>query len=171
MTHTLYRVLSYILLPVVILLAAFDVVALFVALSNPPMLLGVFMVACVAFYVFGSFRFFNNAVVLGKNCKPSLKDWVKVNAIVTLIFALMMLFQVAVILMNPALLQKALDETAAQMQGSTAQPFSKETLLSTAKGFMYFFMILSVILIIHIVITFRYLKQYRNLFSDSTKQP
>lgn len=159
-----YRVLTLILLPVGVLFGLFALMMLMVALSNPPMLLPVFAVACVSIYIFTSFKFLNKGVLQGRQCKASLRDWIKVNAIVSVIFSAMLLINVSAMISNPELLNQALDQSIA-MQGGTAA-ISKADLLTAGRWMMYFLAALGILLLVHIFISFRLLKQYRERFED-----
>ncbi len=165
--HTFYRFLSIALLPVAIFFVLGAVIMLLPALGNPPMLLPVFVLACVAIYIFSSLRFLNNGILRAQPCKPGLKDWIKVNAIVTIIFSILGLLQAVLVSTNPSLMGEALDKSL-QIQGNP-QGISKETLMKMMKTMMYVFMVIFAMLFIHVMITFNLLKKYRYVF-DSTSQ-
>jgi hypothetical protein len=167
--HILYKSVSFILLPVAALLAALDMMMLFTALANPPMLLPVFMMACVSIYIFTSFSFLNKGIIGGRPCKPVLKDWIKVNAYVAIIAAILMLVNVSIALNNPALLSQPIDQVLAMQPNAPA--ISKAQLLKVIKALMYFFGGFSILLLLHIVITFRLLKQYGYVFNGSSNDP
>jgi len=167
--HTFYKIISYILLPVAALFGVFTLLLLFVALANPPMLLPLFVVACVVIYIITSFKFLNKGIMQNKECKPGLRDWIKVNAYVSIVFATLMLIQTIAVVQNPELMSKALDDTLAMQPAN--QPFSKNMLMKMVTGIMYFFGVVSLLLLIHIFTTFRLLKQYNHLFGYSTNDP
>jgi hypothetical protein len=160
--HTFYGILSIILIPVAVLFGIMAVFALLTALANPPMLLPVFMIACVAIYIFASRKFLTNGILRAQPCKKSLKDWIKVNAIVSIIFATLGILQSAALIIEPSLMNQALD-TSLQMQGNP-QAVPKETLLKAMKVMLYVFFVISVILLTHVIITFGLLKKYRYVF-------
>lgn len=167
--HTFYKITSYILLPIAALFGVFTLILLFVALANPPMLLPLFVVACVVIYVITSFKFLNKGIIRKNECKPGLRDWIKVNAYVSVIFATLMLIQTIAVVQNPELMSKALDDTLAMQPAN--QQLSKAMMMNMVTGIMYFFGVISVLLFIHIFITFRLLKQYRYLFEASPNDP
>ncbi len=166
--HTFYKIISYILLPVAALFGLFTLMLLFVAIANPPMLLPLFVVACVVIYVITSFKFLNRGIIRNNECKPGLKDWIKVNGYVAIVFATLMLIQTIAAVQQPDLMSKALDETMAMQPN---QQISKGMLMKMVTGIMYFFGVISVLLLIHIFSTFRLLKQYNHLFRYSTNDP
>jgi hypothetical protein len=167
--HTLYRFISYILIPVAALFAAADLMVLMTALRNPPFLLPVFMIACVVIYVFSSFSFLNKGILQAKPRKPSLKDFIKVNAIVTVVFATLMLYQTVAALTDDKLLADFINQVMAMQKNTSDVP--KETMLKAIKAFLYFLGIFSVLLVIHIVMTFRLLKHYRHVFGSLPNDP
>ncbi len=166
--HTFYKITSYILLPVAALFGLFTLMLLLVAFANPPMLLPLFVVACVVIYVITSFKFLNRGIIKNNECKPGLKDWIKVNGYVAIVFATLMLIQTIAAIQQPDLMSKALDETMAMQPN---QQISKGMLMKMVTGIMYFFGVISVLLLIHIFSTFRLLKQYNHLFGYSTNDP
>lgn len=167
--HTFYKITTYILLPVAALFALFILMLLFIALANPPMLLPLFVVACVVIYVFTSFKFLNKGIIRNNECKPGLKDWIKVNGYVSIVFATLMLIQTIAAVQQPELMSKALDETMAMQPAN--QQISKAMLMKMVTGIMYFFGVISILLLVHIFSTFRLLKQYRHLFGYSSNDP
>lgn len=168
--HILYRFISFALLPVAALLLAFDLLVLLSALANPSMLLTVFTLGCVCIYVFTSFTFLNRGISQGRPCKPSLKDWIKVNAIVTAIFVAMTLTAVLITISDPAQVSTLVDR-ALEMQDAGTPHLRKDLLLKMTKGMLYFFGALSALLAIHIVITLRLLKKYQHVFAGSSNDP
>lgn len=161
----LYRILTYILVPVAAFLGFFTVLALFAALVNPAVLIGVFMLACIVIYTFSSLSFLNKGIIKKLPCKPSLRDWIRVNAFVSLLFASLSLFQSASLLSNPVSLQQALD-AAISSQPNLPASLTPQLIKSVMSGSLYFMLFLSIILLIHIFFTFRLLPQYKQVFSN-----
>jgi hypothetical protein len=98
-----YRIISFILLPVAGILGFFGLFALMAAVANPSFLLGVFMLACIVIYTFCSFSFLSKGILGNRPCKPSLRDWIRVNAFVSLAFAVLSLGQGFAYLGNAAM--------------------------------------------------------------------
>ena len=158
----LYRILSYILLILAGLLSLFVLFGFFAALANPVMLLPVFLMACVVIYSYTSWRFLTRGIDYNQPCKTSLRDLIRVNAMVSILFAVLLLIQSYNILSNPKLLDTALEQ-AATMQGSGAEEMKQmmpKILLSVLK----FMVVYSILLLVHSFFTFRLLKQYRHIF-------
>lgn len=163
-----YRILTLVLLPFAALFGFLALMMLFVALANPPMLLPVFVVACVAIYVFASFNFLNKGILQGRQCKTSLKDWIRVNSYVSIVFSVMVLLNFAASISNPDLLSQAVDQ-AMPMQGDQAR-FSKQELVAATRLLMFIIGTFAALLLIHIIISFRLLKQFAHRFGDSSQE-
>ena len=82
-SFTFYKVLTYILIPIALFLGFIDTLLLMAALINPASLIYVFILACFVIYTFVSFKFFRQGVQNEQPLKKNLKDWIKVNAIVS----------------------------------------------------------------------------------------
>ena len=158
-----YRVISYALLPVGVILGLVTLFALFYALGTLTMLFSVFLTGATVIYIFSSFVFLQKGIDKQQGFKASLKDIIKVNAYVAVFFALLGLLQGILILLNPEATKLLLDNMKA-MQPNTPQAADTVTLLKALKVVLYFMIALSVLLLFHITATFRYLRQYKDLF-------
>lgn len=166
----LYRILSYFLLIIAAIFAIAALFALLIALSNPALLLSVFVIVAVVIYSIASFLFLINGINGNRQLQPKLRDWIKVNAYVALVFVIMNIFQSIAVLQNPAILSEAVKQVL-DMQKSTS-PLSADFMFRIMKAVVWFFLFYAILLGIHISITFRYLKQYAHLFGpkDSSSQ-
>ncbi|MFN5135023.1 MAG: hypothetical protein ACK5DG_06865 [Chitinophagaceae bacterium] len=162
-TLTLYRILSYILLFIAIISSFNVLAALLVALANPSLLLQVFLSAAIVLYSFSSFVFLKKCVEAKRNQKNGLKDFIKANAYITAFLAILMTIAGAAAILSPNLLKKA-SEMMPTMPGSNE--ISKSDLPTLLKRLVWFMLIYGLILLIHIQITFRLLKQYAHLFGQ-----
>lgn len=160
----IYRILTYILLPIISLIGLIDLLIFFIALSNPIMLLGVFILACVVIYSITSFIFLRKGITQNKPCRYTLKDWIRVNAFVTLVFVFQGLIEAVMKLLNPALLKQTVSEMWAMQQQMMPSGVSEAPVLSMMKTAIWISILLSVLLLTHVLLTFRLLKVYNNLF-------
>lgn len=156
----LYRILSYILLVIAAFFSFGVVLAFFSALANPVLLLGVFVMACVVIYSYTSWRFLTRGIDKNLSCKSSLRDLIRVNAFVTIGFGALTLFEAIVILSQPHLITDITNQMAAMQPGGEAANITPKTV----ELLFRFMLTYGVILMIHCFITFRLLKQYRNVF-------
>ena len=160
----LYRISSYFLL---IIAAIFGIAALFVlliALSNPPLLLSVFIIVAVVIYSIASFLFMLKGIDGKRQLQPKLRDWIKVNAYVGLVFVIMNIIQSIAVLQNPAILTDAVKQVVDMQQSNS--PVSAALMLSIMKAVVWFLLGYAIILGVHISFTLRYLKQYAHLFGE-----
>jgi hypothetical protein len=165
----IYRVLSFILLPFAAFLSLNLIGSLLASLSNPLLLLTTFIMACAPVYIFTSSWFFFNCIRKDKKCKPSLKDWIKVNAVVTLVFIAFMLLSCIGFLFlfnNPTVFNEIMSKMPSrQMPGM--QQLNVTQVLQVMKVFASIMLPFSLILLVHIIFTFRFIKIYGYLFEEA----
>lgn len=161
---TLFKILSFILLPIALFFIVMDLIAIIMALGNPSLLFPVFLITGMIIYVLTSFYF----LLMGLNKKQglgaSVKDWIKVNAYVTLFLGFQfMLVSVSIFYMGSASLQEFADKALAAQPNMPSQ-MNSGLFLKMLKGMAYFFFFLSLSLLVHISICFKLLKEYAHLF-------
>ena len=83
----LYRLITFILLPIAGLLGLEVLFMLPVGLSNPIILIFAFIFFAIGAYIVSSFIFFLQGIQNNKQLKRGLKDFVRVNAIITVAVA------------------------------------------------------------------------------------
>lgn len=162
---TLYKILSYILLPIGALLGFITLMALIYALGNFALLLSVFISGATVAYIFASYVFMQKVVIKKIASKQSLKDLVKVNAYVALVFAILGVVQGVGLLVSKEA-AKAFIDTMIAMQPEAIKA-NKQAFIQTFYGVMYFMIAFSVLLQVHINLTFRYLRENNELFFKS----
>ncbi|MFL9485710.1 hypothetical protein ACI6Q2_23205 [Chitinophagaceae bacterium LWZ2-11] len=161
----IYRFLTYVLLPIGALLSIVALFALLLALSNITVLLSVFILGSVVIYIFSSFHFLNKGITQLKPCKHSLKDWIKVNGYVSILFAGMCIFNFITIQAHPEAMNDAMTQ-AMSMQGPNYPQGNQAMMLKAMHAMFYAILVLSIVLIVHITMTFRFLKTYAQLFQQ-----
>ncbi len=165
-----YRLITFILLPIAAINAISILGILPAAFANPLMLISVFINFAVIMYTFTSFSFFIRGVVKGKPFKASFKDWIKVNAYVSIGYGSIILL-CALIYFGSADIQKKIADNSAQLQTVLgAKNLDKAALLRLLRGGLSFAACFSAVLIAHIIITLGLLKKYKQLFVEG-KQP
>lgn len=160
---TIYRIASYILLPFGGLMGFASLIFLLIALANPALLLPVFMMVCAVIYIFASFSFLQK-IDNKATARPGMKDLVKVNAFVALLLVANILSSVVAAIVNPTLLNQTMDNAMA-MQGKNTAGVTPEMMQKAVKGMLYFMGAFGLILLYHILTTFRLLKQYAGIFT------
>ncbi|UAY55967.1 hypothetical protein [Arachidicoccus terrestris] len=166
-TEKLFRIISAILMPIVFILAFIMIPFVFISFSNPVMLLGVFVFACVVIYMVKSVQFFRRNIVPGMPAKAGNRDWIRVNAFVSIFFVLQILYNAYYLFFMHKEIMTTLQvwiNTMEDAQGTTSMPVSAELVYGALKNLMIFFLIFDVLLAVHIVCSFKLLKKYKELF-------
>ena len=160
----LYIVLSYLLLPIALFFGFLDSMLLLSALANPGALILVFAMACIVIYSFASFKFLKLGIQREQIQKSKLKDWIKVNAFVSLLmFSLIFLNAVSILISNDATLTGFIDEFLAQQSG-LPPAFNSQFVLKIMRTAAYFLFIIGAVGILHIRMTLKLVKEYDYLF-------
>lgn len=163
-----YRILTYLLLAIAGIISFFVLGGLLAALANPVMLIFVFLMACVVIYSYCSFRFLSRGIDARMYCKPSLRDLIRVNGIGTLVLGGMAFMNAVVLKMNPEMMNTAIDQ-ALSMQKEEVEGL-EEMMYGTMKSMLNFLLVYGLILLIHVSITFRLLKQHADAFDTPAGQ-
>jgi hypothetical protein len=141
------------------------IVAFLFALGNPGFLLGVFMLVAFIIYFISSFKFLHRGILYLQPVTSKLRDWIKVNAYVTLPFAILMFMNSFAVIKNPALLEDSLKQMA-EMQKKMGVPVqAASTYTNSLLTVFYIMLFLSVVILVHIMLTFTFLKKYEGLFN------
>ncbi len=164
----LYKVLSFVIMLIALLLSFMVIAGLFIALANPVLLLNVFILGAVVIYSFTSFSFLQKGLIRKQKVKSKLKDWIKVNAYVAITFVTLVFFQTISIVMSPTVLKTVIDQFQSLQTAQTSIP--KGQLFQLMQIVMYAMLIYALMLGTHIAITFRLIKQHSDLFDDTISQ-
>jgi hypothetical protein len=161
-----YRVFTYILVPFASILGIMDLFMIPSALGSPSLLFSVFLLAAFCIYVFASLIFLVRHIDLNKHAKHSLKDWLKVNAYASVFLGVQFLVSAVSIFYMP---EQDLSEYIDKFLGS--QPNMPSTIntalfIKIMHGAAYFLFFFSFLLLVHVTMGFRLLKQYEYLFSE-----
>ena len=148
----IYRLLSTIINAVALMLSISMLFSIPMLLSSPQTLLPAFMMLAVILYSWFSFRFRRQVLQQQKVVNQSLRDWVRVNGIVTLIFSIMSILGLLPLITNPQPFIEAVKN------------FGVEMPLKTATTFFFTMLTYAVILLVHIVWTFALMKKYKEFF-------
>ena len=160
----IYKILSFILLPIAALLGIICLMSLLVALGNPSILLPLSMLICTVIYVISSFIFLQKGLIKGIKCDPALKDWIKVNSYVSLFFASMSVMQFITLMFQPIMLQQFTSQAMAMQKGMS--PEAMAMMPKIIKSVMYFILTFGLILLAHIALSLSFLKQHGSLFDE-----
>ena len=160
----IYRIFSFLLLPVAVLFTISVLVFIRAAFANPAMLLPLFLVTCVAVYSFAALNFLIKGIDGKKLLSKSSKDWLKVNAIVSIIFSLIMISQCIIFILHPEMLH-SLAEQAKKNAGNDLK-VPEGTFENYLHITSYFFLVYAIVLFIHTLLSFQYVRLYNYLFQN-----
>lgn len=158
----IYRILSFLLLPIAMLIAPMALISLLGGLANPLILLPAFILTCIVIYTWCSFRFLINGIDQQRPLHQNLKDWLKVNAYVSIAFAALSVIDGIAALANPQVLDQALQQAMEQSAMNGVDPNMLQTMMHFI---VYFLLIYGVLLLVHIILSLRLVKLYSFLFS------
>ena len=162
-----YRIITYILFPFAVLFALNAINGLFAGLTNPPLLIVSFIVACMPIYMYTSSKFLFSGILKAQTCSPKLKDWIKANAIVSICLAAFLSLAglgAIVILQQPKAFLEAIQQMPADQKAimTSLNPQQLEQFLKVIIAFM---LAISLLLVYHIILTFKFLKVYHYVFN------
>ena len=160
----LYKVISFILLPFGALLGFVSFFALFMALGNFAILLPLAITICTTIYIFSSFIFVIKGIINQKQCKSSLKDWMKVNAYVTMFFATSCVTNFIMLKTNPQLKAEFSKQALAMQKNVPAD--AAAMMPQIINGILVAMLFLGVSLLLHISLSFAFIKTKSNLFEE-----
>lgn len=117
---------------------------------NTMLLLPLFISVSILLYTNFAAVFARHVMVKGNYLRYKLKDWIKVNAYVTIIYAAFIFFAIG----------------WALIEGEVLKTISKnmDIPLDIIYQFFYFVMFCMALLAIHVIMTFKYLKQFSSHF-------
>lgn len=163
---TVYRVLSFLLLPVAALFAMLLLPGIVIGLANPAFLLSAFLLASVVIYTYCTFRFLIRGIDGKKKCKPVLKDWIRINSFISILFAIETIAPISLVI-NPQRFHDVLVQVYAQYPKQLQDMWSITQLQKVMEGLLIFFFIYGIVLLIHIFISRFYIRKYAYLFEEA----
>lgn len=159
-----FRILTYVLAVPTAFLAFFTFFGLFVAIANPQMLIPIFILACVVVYIITSIVFLEKTVIKKKPTKKHIKDLLKINGIIAVLFSVMCLIDFVSMLMQPANVATGISKAFAENPNLMPPQITKEIMVKMIWVMFSFISVYSILLLIHYVIGLKLRKQYDSLF-------
>ena len=167
MKLTIYRLLSFLLAPIAVLFGISALLLIGTALSNPAMLFPLFLIVCIAIYSFASLNFLIKGIDGRKYLGRSSKDWLKVNAYACIVFVLIIISECIIFMTHPEVLQQLVTQAK---QNATAQfTINENDLQNFVSKILYFLLAYAIVLLVHVFISFQYIRQYGYLFQNKNK--
>lgn len=160
----LYRLIGNIVMPISYLLAFFTISTALGLLSNPSILVSVFIMVCLVVYLIKSSSFFRKNIGQNTAAKNTTKHLIYINGAISLIFVIEIIFSFAIITFYPATIKDLLKDVAGQLSQQYGQSVSSQQLYSWLKGVIIFLFIYALLLTTHIIMSFVLIKKYQRLF-------
>lgn len=158
-----YRILTYLLIPFVSLVALSGLMMLPVALSNPALLLPVFIVVAMVIYYVNSFRFLHSGLLERRPLAVRLRDWIRVNAFVALFIPVQSAALLFLLMSNSPQLAEVL-QAARDMQTQQALP-ANVSIEKTMLTMLWSFAIAGLLMGVHILLSLWLVRRYTTLFA------
>jgi membrane protease YdiL (CAAX protease family) len=143
----LYRVFGMILNLAALYLAINMVLSLPVLLSSPLTLLGAFAISSIILYAWFSTKFHRQVLQQQQAVKRSLRDWIRVNGIVSLIYSLFIILGMVMFILNP------------QIFADQMKQVSPNTPVNVPKALLAILLVYGIVLFIHVIWTFALIKK------------
>lgn len=160
----LYRIFSYFIIAIAALLGIVSFFLLLVGLSNPEILIYVFVMVAVVIYSLASFFFLLNGIDGKQQLKPKTKDLININAYLAFVFVMMLVFFSISRLSNPSLINEAAKDMVSRQPSKS--PLTVGLALKFIQALLLFLLFYALVLGTHISMTFRLMKQYAHLFGE-----
>ncbi len=138
----LYKILSILLNTVALFLAISIVMSIPILLASPLNMLSAFMLLSIVLYAWFSNKFLKAVLIKQEPVKASLKDWIKVNGVVSLIYSLFIILGMAAFIANPDVILSQMKEMGVEVQAKSI------TVL------LYILLAFGIVLFVHVVWTF-----------------
>ncbi len=148
----IYRVFGVILSVVALMLAVSILTALGVILSSPMNMLSGFLMVSIILYSWFSTRFHKKVLQGGKPVNRSLRDYIRVNGIVAMVFSIMIILEGIILMARPELFIQAVNN-----MGVKIPPVNLAYVFGIVAAY-------GLILLIHINWTFLLMRKYASFF-------
>jgi hypothetical protein len=148
----LYKILTVIINTVAMLLAISLVLSIPMMLSSPLTMLSGFMMVAIILYAWFSNQFSKKVLQQQQVVKKNLKDLVKVNGIVALIFSIVVIVDVIILMGKP------------QAYVDAIKGYGVDMPLQTITTFLYIMLVYGIVLLVHVIWTFILLRKHSSFF-------
>lgn len=149
----LYKIISIIINAVALFLSISLVFSIPMLISSPITLLSAFLIVGVVLYAWFSAKFYRQVVQQKKTVQHRLRDWVRVNGIVTMVFCSITFMNVLLLLKKPELFSDA------------AKTMGVDMPVKIVNSFFYGMLAYAILLLIHVLWTFSLLKKNKDFFA------
>lgn len=161
--YLLYRILGFINNFMAVFFLFVTMMSVVTMGLQSTVLLYLFIFVAILIYTNLSTVFVRHVMIRGKYLRKKLKDWIKVNAIVALLFGGFMIISISFILSGPEYMQKVA-ELYSGMEGVTEE--MQGSILPIIRRVLIGFLACMVFLVAHVLMTFSYLKKFAHGFKE-----
>ena len=165
MKLTIYRVLTFLLIPVAVLFGVCILILISAAVANPAILIPLFLMACITIYTFAALSFLIKGVDGQKQLKNTLRELLRVNAFISIAFALLLISECIILITHPEMTQSLMQQ--AKQNTNTELKLDDAAISYYMRITSYFFLVYALVLSVHILLSFQYMKQYNYLFVNA----
>jgi hypothetical protein len=148
----LYRILGFFINTMAVLLFISLISSFGILLSSAATLLPAFMLIATILYSFFSYKFHRQVLQQQQTVSKKLRDWVRVNGIVAIVFSVQIFLGVTVLLKKP------------EVYSETMSKFGMQVSLNAVQGFFIFMLVYAIALLVHILWTFALMKKNESSF-------
>lgn len=159
-----YKPLTYILALPTAYITLSILSTLLQGILNPPILLVIFMLACCVVYAIASFIFLQKVLINNKQVKKTIKDLIKINGTIAFVLSIIILLICTVVLTNLSALTTNLELFFKENQTQLPPQFTNEMMIKSVLIVTSILGVYAIVLIVHIRIGFKLLKQYDSCF-------
>jgi len=156
----LYRIFSLIISIFAFFISLSLLLLIPASLVMPPVWLPIFLLVAVVLYTWFSNKFQRLVLRHNEVVRTSLRDWVKVNGYVTIVFSLLSLPGAFALLKNPDVYMANMTEMMGKMANHSSQVFTERSAIILASIMIIYFLIL----LVHVFWTFALIKKNEQYF-------
>jgi hypothetical protein len=160
-----YKFLTYLLIVPNAFVALLAVISFFLALTGKILVLfqSLLLVSVVLFGIF-SFLFMQKGIGSGKTFSYKFKRRIRLTAVMSLIFAITSLITLVPLVLKPGSLDMFFTTTFEMAKIEMPKGINVESVMSILKGFVYIWTGYFALLLLHILMTFKFVQLYKHLF-------
>lgn len=156
----IYRILSFFINLIALIIAVSLVIIIPVFITVPVLWLPLFLLIAVVLYTWFSNRFSQKVLTRKEVVNHSLRDWIRVNGFVAIIFSMLNIPAIINLIRNPASYFETTKEFAKQFGQGTEQSFTPGNIhILTSVMLMYL-----IALFVHVFWTFALLRKNQDFF-------
>ncbi len=158
--HIIYRILSFFINLIAFFIAVSLVVIIPIFITTPVLWLPMFLIIAVVLYTWFSHRFSQRVLMRKEVVNHSLRDWIRVNGYVAIVFSLLNIPAIINLIRNPAGYFESTKEFAKQFGQGVQQNLKIENIqVLTSVTLLYM-----IALFVHVFWTFTLLKKHEEYF-------